>query len=342
MKAGSNAAKLGALSMRYSVLSFIVFATFAFAAVSQSAAPSADQAKKPDQSPPPAKWEQRVLDAFFPDARTVLVGPRPQWMTDVVTGNVKAGSNSTAGTSNANGDSAGGATGAVAWTKLISADALEDEVKSLQPQLADDVKTQPGFLGGGYKKSRKTLSLLAVAFAIINEYNGEVKWKNQAPAARDLFARAGYNCKAATEPVFRETKQCADDLSTLLRGETLPATKADTTNDWSKISDLLPLMSRFDLAEQTRIAPWTSTPGDFKKNAAALQQESEMLAALAEAISRPGMENADDDKFRGYAKALQKSALELRDATSAGNYEAARTAAGTLSKACANCHGDFR
>jgi cytochrome c556 len=54
------------------------------------------------------------------------------------------------------------------------------------------------------------------------------------------------------------------------------------------------------------------------------------------------MENSEDEKFRGYATALQKSALDLRQAVRNENYDAGRTAAGTLSKSCSNCHADFR
>ncbi|HEY2760104.1 MAG TPA: cytochrome c, partial [Pirellulales bacterium] len=242
------------------------------------------------------------------------------------------------------GNSARGAAdaGAAFWSKLISADTLQDEIKSLGPLLADDVKTQQGFLGGAYKKSRRTLSLLAAAFAIINDYDGDAKWKNQAALARDLFARSGLNCKASTEQTFRDVKQRSEDLATMLRGESIEGPKADVTNDWGKVADLLPLMSRLELAQHDRIAPWTSNGSDFKKNAGALAHESEIVAALAEVISRPGMENADDEKFHSYAKALQKSAFDLRQAVSNANYDSARSAAGTLSKACANCHSDFR
>jgi hypothetical protein len=208
--------------------------------------------------------------------------------------------------------------------------------------LADDVKTQQGFLGGAYKKSRRTLSLLAAAFAIISQYDAEVKWKDQAPAARDLFARSGYNCKASTDQTYRDVKQRSEDLAALLRGETIEAPKAEAAGDWSKVADLLPLMARFELAQRDRIAPWTSSDAAFKKNASALHHEAEIIAALSEVISRSGMPNADDEKFRAYAKTLQTSSLQLNQAVSDQNYDAARTAAGILTKACANCHADFR
>ncbi len=318
-------------------------------AVGQNTSPqNADKSKldsdsqKEQFAAPPTKWDSRINDVFFPDARAALVGPRPAVLTAAITGGAKPGDHSQQ-LAGGSANSAGGKdTGPTNWSKLISADALQDEIKSLTPQLADDVKTQQAFLGGAYKNSRQTLSLLAAAFAIINDYDGDVRWKNQAACARDLFARSGYNCKASTEQTYRDVKQRSEDLAALLRGETLQSPKGEATTDWGKVADLSPLMFRFQTAQRDRIAPWTADAGSFKKNVAVLDHEAELLAALAEVISRPDMENADDEKFRGYAKALQKSALELQRAVNDDNYDAARTAAGTLSKACTNCHADFR
>jgi hypothetical protein len=333
----------------------LAMATFAVAttqnAVGQNTSPQNPDKPKTDSdsqkeqfAAPPTKWDSRVNEVFFPDARAVLVGPRPAALTAAITGGAKPGDHSQqlAGGSASANSPGGKDTGPATWSKLISADALQDEIKSLAPQLADDVKTQQAFLGGAYKSSRQTLSLLAAAFAIVNEYDGDVRWKNQAAAARDVFARSSYNCKASTEQTYRDVKQRSEDLAALLRGETLQSSKGEATTDWGKVADLSPLMFRFQTAQRDRIAPWTADAGSFKKNVAAINHEAELLAAMAEVISRPGMENADDEKFRSYAKSLQKSALELQRAVNDDNYAAARTAAGALSKACANCHADYR
>ena len=86
----------------------------------------------------------------------------------------------------------------------------------------------------------------------------------------------------------------------------------------------------------------TSTAAEFKKNSAQLAHEAEIVAALAVVIARPGMDNAEDEKFHGFAKTLEQSALDLRSAVAAGNYEQGRTAAGVMTKSCANCHAEFR
>jgi hypothetical protein len=286
------------------------------------------------EAAPPAKWDSRVVDVFFPDARAMLVGSRPE--------RNKAATKA----ANGNGEPQGGnanSSGDKSWSKLISPETLQDEIKSLGPVLTEDVKTQQVYLGGANKRARRTLSVLAAAFAIINDYDGDVKWKKQAAAARDLFARAGFNNKAATENTFKETKLRSDDLASLLRGETIaPPAAVEPKNDWSKVASLAALMPRFEMAQEKKIAPATASTAEFKKNTAQIVHEAEILAALAEIIAKPGMENAEDDKFRGFAKALQQSALDLRQAVNNANYESARAAAGAMKKACDSCHGDFR
>ena len=41
---------------------------------------AADSPSLPGKQAPPAKWDSRVTDTFFPDARKALVGERPKWL----------------------------------------------------------------------------------------------------------------------------------------------------------------------------------------------------------------------------------------------------------------------
>lgn len=312
---------------------------FAAMVVMSMAAVGWTQSKKPPErrARPPEKWDSRVLEAFFPDARTALSGPRPNYgAAPVASGNATVAPTT-------NGTMSPSAGGTFAWSKIISSDTLQDEIKTLQPQLADDVKTQQVFLGGAFKRSRRSLSMLAAAFAIISEYDGDVRWKNQATGARDLFARAGNNCKTATVQSFNEAKLRSEDLASMLRGETITApANVEPKNDWKTIADIPPLMNRLELAQQERLGPWTSTAAELKKNSAAAKHEAEIIAALAEIIQKEGYEFAEDDTYREYANAMKEAAIALRDATESGNYDAARAAYGNVAKACTNCHGDFR
>jgi hypothetical protein len=291
----------------------------------------------------PPKWNQSTLDKFFPDPRATLEGERPAF-----------GNTSGAATNKSHTDDGGAAgntadsaiplaTGDFAWSKLIAPESLVDEIKSYPSLVKADVKSPSDFKGGGFKRARRDFSMLAVAFAVIAEYDGEVRWKNQAAVARDLFARAGFNCKAATDQTFSESKARADDLAALIRGESLPASaNPEPKIEWPKVANRPPLMSRLELAQQNRLAVWTANPGDFAKNLDGISREAQIVAVLAEVIQRDGFEFTDDGNYKGFARDLQKHALEIAEAARVKNFDQARLAAGELAKACSNCHGSFR
>jgi hypothetical protein len=289
----------------------------------------------------PPKWDQRTLDKFFSDARSTLEGERPNF------NNGASASASRTSPGNPSGPAApeipGAPAGEFAWSKIISPESLQDEIKSYQNLVKDDVKNPSAFKGEGFKRARRNFSMLAVAFAVIAEYDGDVRWKNQALVARDLFAKTGFNCKVATDQSYSDAKARADDLIALVRGETLPSTgNPETKTPWAKVANRPPLMNRLELAQQNRIAIWTANAGDFGKNLEAIYREAQIVAVLAEVIQREGYDFTDDNSYKSFARDLEKHALEIAEAAKSKNFEQARLAAGELAKACSNCHGSFR
>jgi hypothetical protein len=276
-----------------------------------------------------------VVDLFKTDARSNLIGERP--LANVGNSNVPEVID-TGDTGDAP-QSAGG----FAWSKLVSGETLIDEIKAYQTPLAEGVKTPSGFKGGAYKDARKYFSMLAVMFAIIAESDEDIRWKSQAIGARELFARAGFNCKVGTDQSFNEAKLRSEDLAALVRGEQIqPPANIEPKTKWDKVANRPPLMMRLELAQQERLAKWTSSDGDFSANADAVYRESQIVAALAEVIQREEFEFADDSNYQKYAEEMQKAALDIAEAAKSKNYPAARTAAGNMAKSCSNCHGDFR
>ena len=288
----------------------------------------------------PPKFEPRVVDSFFSDAKSTLEGPRPNFGT---------GGSAVAGPAASSGDTASatpagdaGDPGAFAWSKVISADVLLDEIKSYQNAVKNDVKTPSDFKGNLFKKARDDFSMLALAFGVLSQYDGDVRWKEQALSARDMFARAGFNCKVATDQAFTEAKARADDLGNLIRGESLPAApNADQKLEWAKVANRPPLMHRLDAA-QNLLQAMTSNAGDFAKNMDKVDHEAEVMAVIAEVIQRDGFEFTDDNSYKGFARDMEKHALEAAAAAKSKNADAARAAVGAISKACSNCHGGFR
>lgn len=305
---------------------FAAFAALALAATSLWAAATVKRAKPPH-------WNRSASDAFFTDAREKLQGERP----------AHGGLAAPADPGRPADEPGGGGGGTFTWSKLIEPDTVEDEIKSLQKQFSETITTPAPFKGGGAKTARRQLTELAVLFAIIAEYDGDVRWKKDAVNMRELIGRTGMNCKVGTDASFNEAKLRKDELETLVRGGASPSVAgADPKVAWEKIAGRPPLMQRLEALQQQGIAVYTANAADFNKNLDKALKEAELIAAIAEVIQRPGFEFTDDDQYLNFAKAMRDAALTIVDAAKSKNYDAARAASGKIDKACSQCHEGYR
>ncbi len=295
----------------------------------------------PTRAKPP-KFPKSVVDLFSTDAKESLSGERPDFQKGgAPSGNVAAGGTPSDGSGSESGSLPN--LGGGAWSKMISSDTLEGEIKFYKILLGDDAKTPGAFKAGGVKKVRKFFSEYAALFAIISEYDGDVKWKNNAVAAREIFGRCASNCKAATDAQFQEAKRATEDLETMIGGGSIngPA-GADPKNAWPKVADRRILMQRMEDLHQVDITAWTANENDFKKNADKIVREAELMTALCEISIKPGYEYADDKEFMGLARILQKACMDEVEAAKSKNYDAARKAVSIGTATCAKCHSGYR
>ncbi len=229
-----------------------------------------------------------------------------------------------------------------AWSRLISATTLEDEVKRIKFSV-DPIITTPGrYESGGFKEGRQNFSMLALMFAIIAEYDDEVRWKNQAAAARDNFARAGFNSKVGTIQSYNEAKLRKLDLHNLVSGGSFSSKPSKDLPSWDRICDRSLIMHRLEQAHQKAISEGTANKNEFKKQSENLIHEAELIAAIAYIIRQEDFEYWDDEAYANYCKKLEVNALEVIRAVKLDDYRAARKAAGEISKVCSNCHEGYR
>lgn len=179
-------------------------------------------------------------------------------------------------------------------------------------------------------------------FAVIGEYDGQIRWQAEAPSLRDLFARAGFNCKAATDSSFSEAKRRSQDLAELVRGGAVETRPAEAEFEWPAIANRPPLMKRMEQSLRERLDPWTASDRDFTKNRASIEHEAQLLALLARAIKSSGYEYADDESYRKYVDELEQHCLALIDACKNSALPQAQSATGALNKTCDACHGEYR
>jgi len=227
------------------------------------------------------------------------------------------------------------------WTNLISPASLEDEIKRLRLHL-DSILTTPGaFNGGGYQQARTDLSALAMLFAVIVEHGGDIRWKEQAATARDLFARTAFNCKAGSLQVFNETKLRQTDLQDLVSGSGLTARDVDPPADWSGIVNRSPIMQ---YAEQTldSLKSVTNHEAKAKSNADQIGREAEIIAVIGQLLTQEGMDDYDDADYAALSRRMTASAIEVVRALEAADLGAMRTSVGAITQSCDACHEQYR
>ncbi len=276
----------------------------------------------------PPKFGKSVTDVFFNDARERLLGSRPQQVAASVAAAAPAASTA--------------APKGPGWSKLISSDVVEDEVKVQLLKLGEAVASTTKFKGGDYQRARLSLSVLATLFAIDAQYDQPMRWQGEAPAVRDRLARAGFNCKVGTDNSYHEALARTEELQNLVRGGASDPASAPADADWNKVADRAPLMKRLEESQQQGLAVWTANSSEFARRSDKLVHEAEMVAALAEVILQNGYEFADDETYRQYARSMQGQAIAVRDAVRTKSYDQARAAVGEIGKACSNCHEGYR
>jgi len=289
---------------------------------------------------PPKYTPEETKGVFFENVfdGKVLTGDRP--MNFAV---AKGGAGAAGSVPATTGAAAGGGGAVGAWSKLVSAASIEDEIKQIKLLVDKDVTTPTDFAGKGYKECRRHFSMLATLFAIINEFDGDVRWKADAAVARDVFARTAANAKVGTSQVYNEAKLRKGELQEMLGGGGFPnKTTAEPKTVWVQVCDRSPLMQRLEMAIEPRLSQWTANAGEFKAKKEEIMKEAEIVALIGEVLMKEGMNDADAADYKGFCEMLKKGARDAVDATKLDNADGARQAIGTITKSCDACHEQYR
>ena len=228
------------------------------------------------------------------------------------------------------------------WSQWISPVALEDEIKSIVPDLSDAVRSSRRFNGGGFRKVSRQLGWLAALFGTIAEYDGQVRWQESAAALRDQIAAAAVACQSAGDTSHEQAKRVAADLADLVRGGRIDLPKAEAQPTWADLVDRRAMMSRMETAEQERLGPWTQSEEPFERNAESLAREAEVLALISKLISDESFDYADEDEYRQSAEQLLHASGRLIKALEERDLSEAQSAVGAVNQSCSNCHDNYR
>jgi len=316
----------------------IGLAAVVFGVTSLTAQTKAPKTVRRAQPPPPAKLRS---DLFYADAfKEGLVGERPADLGKAAAGSV---GNAVSGVPSASSAPGSASPARGGWSGLISAATIEDTIKSLKQQVDKDVTTLSDFKGKGHKLARRDYTLLAMLFGIAGEYDGEVRWKKDAPVARDAFGRSAANFKVATDQAFNEAKARKEELNELVSGSSPFAGKsADAKAPWGQVADRAPLMQYLESAWEPRLKPALSDKGQFMTGGDKVLRDAELFAAIGFVLAKEGMKDAGDAEYQAFCNRLRDASKQIIDAVKQKDFDSASKAGSTIGKACTECHENYR
>lgn len=229
------------------------------------------------------------------------------------------------------------------WSALIDGFVIENEVKRWQQELAGQVTTPIKFKTT-HQEISEQFSMLAMWFAIIGQYQGDVRWKEESNSVRTAFVDAAVKSRQTDMSAFNNVKQRTEDLAELVRGGKFPEEPdADgEISDWSMVVDRNPIMTRLELSVSEELKQPTSSEKDFKDNIDLIIHEASLIAAMGRVLQLPEMLDADDDDYKAYSEEMLAAAQEMKNAARENSLERVNVALNKINQACTNCHGDFR
>lgn len=228
------------------------------------------------------------------------------------------------------------------FTRLISPASLEDEIKRVRLAFDATVTTPSAFRSGEFQNARLHLNTLAALFAVIVEHQGDVRWKQDAAAARDLFARTAANCRTGSVQVYNEVRLRKDDLEDLVSGSGLADRQANSENDWMVIADRVPLMTYAEALLEGPLKQSTRNAEVIASEAEQVRRTAELLAVVGEILKQEGMPDADDEDYAALSQELIDAGAAVSRALDQADAAAVARGVGAVSQSCSRCHENYR
>jgi cytochrome c556 len=323
--------------MHDSSKSFRFFGFFVILAIPFSFLSAQATKPRPSRQKPPVFQSKDWDKIFFSDVASQLQGEDPTTSTAAATMEREA----TADVQKPTPDSPASTTGNSRWLQRISSGSLESLVKESKLRLDGIVTTPAKFAGGGFEDARREFTLLALLFAVIEEYPEEVRWQKSASLAKRKWARVAAGTKVGSPQAYNEAKLRLQDLAEMLNGNTLSDAGAADEFIWAEAVNRAELMKTLEATLRERMTPLAGDPKAVKEQPEEFSQLAELIETIGESLKLPGMPEADQENYLKWCEEMIANAESLQQAVSLGNADAVKAASAKIDQSCSNCHNDF-
>ncbi len=226
------------------------------------------------------------------------------------------------------------------WSRLIAPSILENEIKGLVTQAKLSTRASGRFKSRGYKKTRREFSMLAVYFEIVNQFDADIRWRDEAQAISYQTAQVAQSLKEGTDATFNKAADHTEKLSNLLNATKLNLRAPSNSSPWADLAGLSLIMQRMEQASASKLELWLGSESEFAANQEDVLHEAQILAVLGKVIQDASY--LDDADYRKLAQTLTDESAKMAQAAEQGAFGNAKQAFAAVSKSCATCHDSYR
>lgn len=237
------------------------------------------------------------------------------------------------------GSTAAPSAGDIDWSKLISAELLQDEIKQVRNRLTTNLRTL-----GNYNRNIDSIAsdgiVLSTLAMIVQAHSGDINWKEKAPNIRNLSYDIYMNAEGTGRSSFDATEKPFVKVMTLMDGGPAPKEEVEAVVPFSDIADRSSMMQRIEKA-----ANWLQkdvvSESDMVDKQSDIRREAAVLATLGTIVSLPEYDSAQEEDYKKFIKQLIDNSVAASEATQTDNFEAYQTAISAVHSACGACHQKY-
>lgn len=227
------------------------------------------------------------------------------------------------------------------WAELITETELDNEVKAIRNYLNENLQSVSNYNSAMLMIPPKAATLGAMAGVAMAHPNA-VSWKDDAKYVRDLAKQMNADTLRSGPKDQKRLLGLYESVSdTLNRSRPAGLEEPPESDGFSEVSEMRLLMHRMEESEK-RMKTEAGTEGALASRKEMVAHEAAMMATLAKIVTLPGYGYEDDDKFKGFAIDVVKSALAIKAAAESNDFAAYEISLTKVSTSCSNCHSEFK
>jgi len=227
------------------------------------------------------------------------------------------------------------------WATLISETELDNEVKAIRNYLNENLQSVSNYNSAMLMIPPKAATLGALA-GVAMEHPNAVSWKDDAKYVRDLAKQMNADTLRSGPKDQKRLLSLYESVSdTLNRSRPAGLEEPPESDGFSEVSEMRLLMHRMEESEK-RMKTEAGTDSALASRKEMVAHEAAMMATLAKIVTLPGYGYEDDDKFKGFALDVVKSALAIKAAAESNDFAAYELSLTKVTTTCSNCHSEYK